>query len=171
MAAIRTLLLDHSKQESQGSSGSTRNALQQVDLLAKAHEWFVEGAGVLFVELSTTVMFTGILDGSHRIEMRNGCGEFFVEHKGVSSHGLQQPHDPLMPGSLFVVSSVAECVWDSLGWPMPPAKPQKICSMCLCLLMHLLLHCITVHTPKRIPPHPFHKHSQTRLHVKTQVQT
>lgn len=38
MAAIRTLLLDHSKQESQGSSGSTRNALQQVDLLAKAHE-------------------------------------------------------------------------------------------------------------------------------------
>ena len=91
--------------------------------------------------------------------------------KGISSHGLQ-PHDPLMPGSLFVVSSVAECVWDSLAWPMPLAKSQKICnSICLCLLMHLLLHCITVHTPKRIPPHPFHKHPQTRLHVKTQVQT
>ena len=93
--------------------------------------------------------------------------------KGISSHGLQ-PHDPLMPGSLFVVSSVAECVWDSLAWPMPPAKSQKICSICFCLLMHLLLHCITVHTPKEFLLTLFtniHKHAcMSRLKFRLNLQ-
>jgi hypothetical protein len=106
--------------------------------------------------------------------MRNGCREFFVEHKGIYSHGLQQPHDPLMPGSLFVVSSVAECVWDSLAWPMPPAKSQKISSICFCLLMHLLLHCITVHTPKEFLLPLFtniHKHAcMSRLKFRLNLQ-